>query len=70
MYHLFLLEEEAGMRNWTLKTTAMQYTLNFLEEYYQYSITIAAETVSVGPYSVPLQFTTLPDRKGGWNSKK
>ena len=62
-YHLFLSDEETGNSNWTLRTTATQYDIDFLEEYYQYSFTVAAETVLLGPQSSPLLFTTLPDSK-------
>ena len=58
-----ILSEETGMRNWTLRSTAMKYDFEFLQEYYRYSLTVAAETVSLGPQSRSLIFTTLSDSK-------
>jgi len=61
MFYKLFLQEQHGGRNRTVRTTAMQYEFNFLEEYYEYAVTVAAETVALGPPSHPLHFTTLPD---------
>ncbi len=61
-YQLILVEEYSG-RSWTLTSTARSYQLNYLQEYHQYTLTVAAETVSLGPHSPPLRFRTLPASK-------
>ena len=60
-YHLFLADEKEGNRNWTLSTTDVMFRIDFLQEYYRYSLRVAAETVALGPQSSPLNFITLQD---------
>lgn len=61
-YRLQLLEAETGSQ-WTRNTTATHFLFDFLQESFQYTLRIAADTVAVGPYSDPLHFNTLPDSK-------
>lgn len=61
-YRIQLVEAETGSE-WTRNATATQFLFDFLQESFQYTLRIAADTVAVGPYSGPVQFSTLPDSK-------
>ena len=60
-YHLILTDEKSKDRNWTASTMVLSYTFNELEEYHPYILRVSAETISLGPQSLPLMFTTLED---------
>jgi len=61
MYHLSLVDTKFESRNRTKSTALQSYTFRQLEEHHLYTVKVAAETVSVGPYSHPLMFTTEED---------
>ena len=60
-YNLFVYDLNFGY-DVSGNTTGTSYTLTYLEEYSDYTVTIAAATqVGLGPYSSPVQFTTAED---------
>ena len=61
MYQLFLADKNAGNMNWELSTTNVSIRIDFLQEYNRYSLSVAAETVALGPQSTSLIFITLED---------
>ena len=61
VYHLVLVDKKLGDRNWTASTARQSYTFRKLAEHHTYTVKVAAETVSIGPYSLPLTFTTEED---------
>ena len=61
-YWLVLQETETG-NDWTRSTTTTHYLFDFLQEDFDYSLRLAADTVEIGPFSEELIFTTLPDGK-------
>ena len=56
------MEMETG-NVWGRNATATHFLFDFLEESFQYRLSIAADTVAVGTYSDPVEFSTLPDSK-------
>ena len=63
-YSVELVEETTRTR-WhrTAINNATQFLFDFLEESYNYSVRVAAVTVSAGPYSQFHPFITQPDSK-------
>ena len=59
-FHLVLTELQSGVV-WERDTTATTFLFDFLEEHFDYSLSVAAETVALGPLSPILNFTTSPD---------
>ena len=59
-YEVFIIEEETG-RNFTLTSTNTQIVATDLHPFYTYNVTVAAVTISPGPYSQHLVFKTLQD---------
>ena len=59
-FHLVLVELRSGVV-WERDTTATTFLFDFLEEDFDYLLSVAAETVALGPPSPALNFTTLPD---------
>ena len=53
-----ITEENTGIE-FQLVTVSNDAVVNFLHPFYNYSCTVAAVTVSVGPYSPPIPVTTL-----------
>lgn len=61
-----MIIEDRGFNtnNVFINTTLTTYTFTDLEEFNNYSCIVAAATsVGVGPYSTPIEFTTLQDGK-------
>lgn len=59
-YRVFITEEVTG-RNFTLTSTTTQIVATDLHPFYTYTISVAAVTISPGPYSEQLSFRTLQD---------
>ena len=59
-YKVFVTEEETGS-NFTLTATNTRVTVTNLHPFYTYSVSVAAVTISPGPYSTQLSFTTMQD---------
>lgn len=59
-YKVFILEEGTG-RNFTLTSTNTQIVATDLHPFYTYNVSVAAVTISPGPYSQHLLFRTLED---------
>ena len=56
------MDESFNLSDITINTTSTSYTIATLEEYIRYSCQVAAATdVGVGPYSSPIEITTLQD---------
>ena len=63
-YMLIITDLEFGFKDVVLNSTAMNATATNLQEFNKYScIVAAATTVGLGPYSLPIIFTTLQDGK-------
>ena len=61
-YHIAVTEQESlNVFEYTIKSE--NYTLSYLHPYYNYNITIAAETVEVGPSTVGLIQQTMESCK-------
>ena len=56
-YHIRITEQESHSQ-FPYSTQQQQYTLSNLHPYYTYLISIAAETVEIGPFSSDLQQRT------------
>ena len=61
-YHINITEVDTA-RQWTLISVTNTYILNFLRPHHTYLYSIAAVTISTGPYAQLLNFTTPPDSK-------
>ena len=63
-YNLILSDLVFGLDDIDINVSSLSYTATDLEEYNNYSFIIAATTeVGIGPYSVPVNFTTEEDGK-------
>lgn len=63
-YQLWLVDETFNLTDTTINTTNTSYSIATLEEYIHYSCQVAASNVvGVGPYSSPVEITTLQDGK-------
>ena len=61
-YQIVALQFQFDIPDIRVNTTFTSHTLTNLEEDNEYTITIAAATqVGVGPFSSPVNFTTLED---------
>ena len=61
-YMLIITDLGFGTNDVVLNSTAMSSTATNLQEFNNYScIVAAATTVGLGPYSLPIMFTTLQD---------
>ena len=58
LYHLTTTEQET-QTGFEYNSTTQRYTLTHLHPYYNYQISIAAETVGVGPYTSGLLQQTM-----------
>ena len=58
LYFINITEEETG-REFQLASSAPHILVEFLHPSYTYVCTVAASTVTIGPYSPPLIVTTL-----------
>ena len=58
MYHITVTEQESETVS-EYTSTSKNYTLTFLHPYYNYNISIAAETVEVGPFTSGLLQKTM-----------
>lgn len=61
-YILIFMEQETAM-NFTLTSTSTRLIITTLHPFYTYNVTIAAVTISPGPFSEHLMFMTLEDGK-------
>ena len=61
-YHINITEVDTA-RQWTLISVTNTYILNFLCPHHTYLYSIAAVTISTGPHTQLLNFTTPPDSK-------
>ena len=61
-YVLIFVEQETGT-NFTLTSTSTRLIVTTLHPFYTYNVTIAAVTISPGPFSEHLVFMTLEDGK-------
>lgn len=59
-YTVLVIEEETGS-NTSFTSTSTQITVTSLHPFYTYQISVAAVTVSAGPYSPPVTLQTLED---------
>ena len=59
-YRVLVMEVETG-RNHSLSTTSSYTSVTNLHPFYSYNVTVAAVTVSIGPYSPPISVRTLQD---------
>lgn len=59
-YRVFITEDVTG-RNFTVTSTTNEIVATDLHPFYTYSISVAAVTVSPGPYSQQMSFRTLQD---------
>ena len=63
-YSLILSDLVFGLEDIEVNTSSLNYTVTHLEEHSTYSYIVAAATErGIGPYSVPLYFTTEEDGK-------
>jgi len=61
-YEIVALQFQFDIPDIRVNTTFTSHTLTNLEEYNEYTVMIAAATqVGVGPFSSPVNFTTLED---------
>ena len=61
-YQLRIVDESFNLTDITVNTTNMSYITDTLEEYIHYSCQVAAATdVGIGPFSAPVEITTLQD---------
>ena len=61
-YQLKLVDGSFNLTDITINTTNTSYAIGDLEEYIRYSCQIAAATdIGVGPFTVPIEITTLQD---------
>lgn len=61
-YLLRIVDESFNLTNITINTTNTSYITDTLEEYIRYSCQVAAATdVGIGPFSAPIEITTLQD---------
>lgn len=56
-----LLSEVQGETSFNLTSTSTQVTVTNLHPFYTYRISVAAVTISPGPYSTQVTVTTLQD---------
>ena len=61
-YHINVTEVDTA-RQWTLISMTNTYLLNFLRPHYTYLYSIAAVTISTGPYTQLFNFTVPPESK-------
>ena len=61
-YHINITEVDTA-RQWTLISVTNTYLLNFLHPHYTYLYSIAAVTISTGPYTQLFNFTVPPESK-------
>ena len=61
-YHINITEVDTA-RQWTFISITNTYLLNFLRPHHTYLYSIAAVTISTGPYTQLFNFTTPPDSK-------
>ena len=61
-YILSFAEQETG-NNFTITSTNRRLTVTNLHPFYTYNVTVAAVTVSPGPFSQAVVFRTLQDSK-------
>ena len=61
-YQLRVEDNTFNLTDITINTTNTSYTIDTLEEYIRYSCQVAAATdVGIGPFSTPIEITTLQD---------
>ena len=63
------IRENATRREWSRISVIPEYLLDFLHPYYQYTVTVAAYTIDIGPPSAPVEFITDEDSKGLLSNK-
>ena len=61
-YEIVLVELETGTTS-TYTTTETTITISSLHPYYVYEYRVAAVTVAIGPFSLPVSLQTLPAGK-------
>jgi len=64
VYYILLISDRQLGSNNEINSTTTSFMATGLKEYYNYScIVAAATTVGLGPYSLPVRFTTLQGGK-------
>ena len=67
-YQLRLVDESFNLTVLTINTTNTSYSITTLEEYVRYSCQVAAATdIGLGPFSNPVEITTLQDGESSLN---
>ena len=61
-YKLIVIELETKEKG-ILKTSTTKATVENLHSFYTYNISVAAITIDIGPYSLPIMVKTLEDGK-------
>lgn len=59
--YILLISEVEGETSFNLASTSTQVTVTNLHPFYTYRISVAAITISPGPYSTQVTITTLQD---------